>query len=129
MAAERSLERIGADAFDLLLLHNPDRTGYSSEAVWNGMRAAKRAKDLEGFMLIAGVTLAIGMQALINLSVVTGLLPTKGISLPFISSGGSSLVIFMSSVGLMLNAVGQSQEDVPVSMTDMQPEPRFLNGH
>jgi aryl-alcohol dehydrogenase-like predicted oxidoreductase len=41
MATERSLERIGADAFDLLLLHNPDRTGYSSEAVWDGMRALR----------------------------------------------------------------------------------------
>ena len=41
MAAERSLERIGVDAFDLLLLHNPDRTGYSSEAVWDGMRSLR----------------------------------------------------------------------------------------
>jgi aryl-alcohol dehydrogenase-like predicted oxidoreductase len=43
MAAEQSLERIGADAFDLLLLHNPDRTGYSSEAVWDGMDALREA--------------------------------------------------------------------------------------
>lgn len=43
MAAERSLERIGADSFDLLLLHNPDRTGYSSEAVWDGMEAVREA--------------------------------------------------------------------------------------
>jgi aryl-alcohol dehydrogenase-like predicted oxidoreductase len=41
MAAERSLERIGADAFDLLLLHNPDRIGYTSEAVWDGMAALR----------------------------------------------------------------------------------------
>lgn len=41
MAAEASLERIGADSFDLLLLHNPDRTGYSSEAVWDGMAALR----------------------------------------------------------------------------------------
>jgi aryl-alcohol dehydrogenase-like predicted oxidoreductase len=41
MAAERSLERIGADSFDVLLLHNPDRTGYSSEEVWDGMRALR----------------------------------------------------------------------------------------
>src|SRR3954454_15766154 len=41
MAAERSLERIGVDSFDLLLLHNPDRTGYSSERVWEGMRALR----------------------------------------------------------------------------------------
>jgi aryl-alcohol dehydrogenase-like predicted oxidoreductase len=43
MAAERSLERIGADAFDLLLLHNPDRTGYTSAAVWDGMEALRSA--------------------------------------------------------------------------------------
>jgi aryl-alcohol dehydrogenase-like predicted oxidoreductase len=43
MAAERSLERLGADRFDLLLLHNPDRTGYSSEAVWDGMAALREA--------------------------------------------------------------------------------------
>jgi aryl-alcohol dehydrogenase-like predicted oxidoreductase len=43
MAAERSLERIGASSFDLLLLHNPDRTGYSSEAVWDGMAALRDA--------------------------------------------------------------------------------------
>src|SRR3954462_1191112 len=43
MAAERSLERIGVDAFDLLLLHNPDRTGYTSEAVWDGMGALRDA--------------------------------------------------------------------------------------
>jgi aryl-alcohol dehydrogenase-like predicted oxidoreductase len=43
MAAERSLERIGADAFDLLLLHNPDRAGYTSEAVWDGMAALREA--------------------------------------------------------------------------------------
>src|SRR5690349_7028974 len=43
MAAERSLERLGADAFDLLLLHNPDRTGYTSEAVWEGMAALRDA--------------------------------------------------------------------------------------
>jgi aryl-alcohol dehydrogenase-like predicted oxidoreductase len=43
MAAERSLERLGQDRFDLLLLHNPDRTGYESEAVWNGMAALREA--------------------------------------------------------------------------------------
>jgi aryl-alcohol dehydrogenase-like predicted oxidoreductase len=51
MATERSLERIGADAFDVLLLHNPDRTGYTSEAVWDGMAALRDA----------GLTRAIGV--------------------------------------------------------------------
>ncbi|HYZ30125.1 MAG TPA: aldo/keto reductase, partial [Thermoleophilaceae bacterium] len=51
MATERSLERIGVDAFDLLLLHNPDRTGYSSDAVWDGMRALRD----EGLTELIGV--------------------------------------------------------------------------
>jgi aryl-alcohol dehydrogenase-like predicted oxidoreductase len=51
MAAERSLERIGADRFDLLLLHNPDRTGYTSEVVWEGMAALRDA----------GITTALGV--------------------------------------------------------------------
>jgi aryl-alcohol dehydrogenase-like predicted oxidoreductase len=51
MAAERSLERIGVDSFDLLLLHNPDRTGYSSEEVWDGMRALRD----EGLTELIGV--------------------------------------------------------------------------
>ena len=52
MAAERSLERCGVDAFDLLLLHNPDRTGYTSEAVWDGM-AALRSEGLAGALGVA----------------------------------------------------------------------------
>ena len=52
MAAERSLERCGADAFDLLLLHNPDRTGYTSEAVWDGL-AALREDGLTGALGVA----------------------------------------------------------------------------
>jgi aryl-alcohol dehydrogenase-like predicted oxidoreductase len=52
MAAERSLERLGADRFDLLLLHNPDRTGYESEAVWDGM-AALREADITGLIGVA----------------------------------------------------------------------------
>jgi aryl-alcohol dehydrogenase-like predicted oxidoreductase len=52
MAAERSLERLGAERFDLLLLHNPDRTGYSSEAVWDGM-AALREEGLAGQIGVA----------------------------------------------------------------------------
>jgi aryl-alcohol dehydrogenase-like predicted oxidoreductase len=52
MAAERSLERLGQDRFDLLLLHNPDRTGYESEAVWDGM-AALRDQGLTGAIGVA----------------------------------------------------------------------------
>ncbi len=54
MAAERSLERIGADSFDLLLLHNPDRIGYSSEAVWDGMAALREAGLADGIGVAPG---------------------------------------------------------------------------
>ena len=54
MAAERSLERIGADRFDLLLLHNPDRTGYTSEAVWQGMAALRDAGLTEALGVAPG---------------------------------------------------------------------------
>ncbi|HWB69941.1 MAG TPA: aldo/keto reductase [Solirubrobacterales bacterium] len=54
MAAERSLERMGVERFDLLLLHNPDRTGYSSEAVWDGMEALREAGLCDGIGVAPG---------------------------------------------------------------------------
>jgi cell division protein FtsW len=71
--------------------------------MWRGLRTAWRAPDAFGTYLAAGLTLAIVLQALINVSVVLGLLPTKGIPLPFISAGGSSLVLTLFSVGLVMN--------------------------
>jgi len=71
--------------------------------LWRGLRAAWRAPDAFGTFLAAGLTLAIVLQAFINVSVVLGLLPTKGIPLPLISLGGSSLVLTLLSVGLILN--------------------------
>jgi cell division protein FtsW len=71
--------------------------------LWRGVRASSRAPDAFGSYLAAGLTLAIVLQAFINLSVVLGLLPTKGIPLPFISAGGSSLVLSMFAMGLVLN--------------------------
>jgi cell division protein FtsW len=71
--------------------------------LWRGLRAAWKAPDTFGMFLAAGVTLAIVIQAFINISVVLGLLPTKGIPLPFISAGGSSLVFTLFGVGLVLN--------------------------
>jgi cell division protein FtsW len=71
--------------------------------LWRGVRAAWHAPDAFGMYLAAGLTLAIVLQAFINMSVVLGLLPTKGIALPFISAGGSSLLITLFAVGLLLN--------------------------
>jgi cell division protein FtsW len=71
--------------------------------LWRGIRAAGLGPDAFSRYLAAGLTLEIVLQAFINISVVLGLLPTKGIPLPFISAGGSSLLITLVSVGLVLN--------------------------
>jgi len=71
--------------------------------LWRGIRAASLAPDAFSRYLAAGLTFSIVLQAFINVSVVLGLLPTKGIPLPFISAGGSSLLITLFSVGLVLN--------------------------
>lgn len=76
--------------------------------VWNGIKICKSAPDLFGFLLAFGITFMIGLQAAINVAVVSGSVPTKGIPLPFISAGGSSLFMFMVSVGILINIGKQS---------------------
>lgn len=71
--------------------------------LWRGLRTAQRAPDLFGRLLAAGLSMTIVSQAFINMSVVLGLSPTKGIPLPFFSAGGTSLVLCLLSVGLVLN--------------------------
>jgi cell division protein FtsW len=70
---------------------------------WRGMRAAMRAPDRFGFYLAMGITCMLVLQSLINMGVCLGLLPTKGLPLPFISYGGSSLLVSMTAMGLLLN--------------------------
>jgi cell division protein FtsW len=76
--------------------------------MWRGIRAAVRTKDLFGRYLAVGITSMVGIQALFNISVVLALLPTKGIPLPFISYGGTSLAMTLASVGVLLNITQQT---------------------
>jgi cell division protein FtsW len=71
--------------------------------LWRGMRAALRAPDRFGMLLGLGIVVGIVAQALFNISVAIALLPAKGIPLPFISYGGSSLVPTLAAAGLLLN--------------------------
>ena len=70
---------------------------------WRGLRVALRAPDRFGAFLALGLTTMVAAQSLINISVVLGLMPTKGIPLPFVSSGGSSLLISLVGMGVLLN--------------------------
>jgi cell division protein FtsW len=77
---------------------------------WRGARAALAAPDDFGRYLGLGITVMVVGQALMNLSVVLGMMPTKGIPLPFVSYGGSSLVVMLLATGVLLN-ISQHAED------------------
>jgi len=76
--------------------------------ITGGIRAALKAKDLYSTYLAVGLTSFIGLQVLINMGVVMGLLPTKGLTLPLISYGGSSLLITLAGIGVLLNISARS---------------------
>ena len=76
----------------------------------SGTRIAMRAKDLFGTYLALGLTLMISLQALINMAVVMGVVPPKGLTLPFISYGGTSLLVSLFAVGIILNICIEGNE-------------------
>jgi len=80
--------------------------------VWRGLVIARRAPDMLGTLLASGMTFWIGIEALINMSVMVGLMPFAGNALPFISAGGSNLVSTLCAVGIMLNISRQSSEHI-----------------
>jgi cell division protein FtsW len=77
--------------------------GLFGVILWRGLRAAGGCADEFGRLLAVGLTVMLVGQALVNVSVVLGLLPTKGIPLPFVSYGGSSLLMSLTAVGILLS--------------------------
>jgi len=80
-----------------------------------GIRIAMCAPDLMGSLLATGVVSLITCQALVNICVTTGMLPTKGLPLPFVSNGGTAMVVFLGLVGILLNIARQCVEPPPRS--------------
>lgn len=86
--------------------------------VVGGLYVALHARETFGMLLASGITFLIGLQALVNIAVVTGSIPNKGLSLPFISYGGSNLIVMMTCVGLLINVArhglpGKQRRDLP----------------
>lgn len=77
--------------------------GLFAMLVWRGLHTATHARDSYGFLLALGITCWLGYQALINVAVVTAVIPFTGIPLPFLSYGGTSLVFSLAAVGILLN--------------------------
>lgn len=71
--------------------------------IYRGIRVALRCRDRFGSLLAAGITVVFAIQIFVNIGVVTGAFPTTGQALPFISAGGSSMVIFLAAMGVLLN--------------------------
>src|ERR1700730_10722609 len=77
--------------------------------LWRGMRASWRTEDVFGSYQAFGITSMVVLQAFINISVVLGMMPTKGIPLPLVSYGGSSLFVTLACVGVLLNITKQAE--------------------
>ncbi|MGD8366218.1 MAG: putative lipid II flippase FtsW [Desulfobacterales bacterium] len=75
--------------------------------LWQGIRIALDAPDRFGTLVAVGLTSALGLQVCVNMGVTLGLLPTKGLTLPFLSYGGTSLLFNMASIGILMNIGGK----------------------
>jgi cell division protein FtsW len=89
---------------------------------WRGLRTALRAPDRFGAFVAVGLTVMIAFQAFFNISVVLGMAPTKGIPLPFVSAGGSSLLINLIGMAILLNVSQHASSSHVVTMTMAKPD-------
>ena len=80
--------------------------------IWRGIKTALNSTDFFGCLLAIGITSIITVQSLIHIAVVTSSMPTTGIPLPFISYGGTSLIIYMAMAGILLNISRHTEQEL-----------------
>jgi cell division protein FtsW len=90
--------------------------------IWHGLVIARRAPDMLGTLIAAGLVISIGIQAAINMSVMVGLVPFSGDPLPFVSAGGSNLIVSLASIGILMNISRQRGEMTISSMAPSSDE-------
>jgi cell division protein FtsW len=96
--------------------------------VYAGVRIAVAAPDTFGRLLAAGITAWIGLQAIVNLGAVTGLLPITGVPLPFLSFGGSALIVTLAAVGVLASIARASVDRPAAKLGTVRPRVRARRG-
>ena len=94
--------------------------------IWRGIRIALNARDNFGRLLAIGISAVFALQSLINIAVVIGAFPVTGVTLPFISAGGTSLIVNLAAVGVLLNISRQSKES-PATGPDKRTKEKMRN--
>ncbi len=97
--------------------------------VWRGARAALRARDPFGCYMAFGITAMFGLQAIVNISVVLGALPTMGLPLPFVSFGGSTLVVDLFAIGVLLDISRGADPRARRSSLTVRPSIKIVSGN
>jgi cell division protein FtsW len=85
--------------------------------VWRGVKIALEADDDYGSFIAFGLSILLGTQVLLNLAVAMAIMPTKGLTLPFISYGGSSLLVSAASIGILLSISRRRAASEPARLT------------
>lgn len=110
---------------ELGLLGSLMLVGLFGMLVWRGFRAARKARDSYGGLLALGITCWLGYQALINVAVITAVIPFTGIPLPFVSYGGSSMLLSLIGTGILMNV---SRDAAIRTRPQPKPERGRMNG-
>jgi len=95
--------------------------------VWRGVRVSIMAPDLFGSLLALGITSLIAVQTLFNIAVVTATVPVTGVSLPFFSYGGTSMILFLGQIGILLNISKSAHVDSVLPANELNAAQRVLN--